>query len=85
MIDVLEWVGSLSGLAGAFMLATHTRVSRYGWLAFMSANVAMVLFAIGIQRYGLFVQQLGFMATSMLGIYRAGLFRISWIFSRTRK
>ena len=62
MIDFLEWAGSLSGLLGAFLLATHTRVSRYGWLAFLAANVAMIGFALGIGRYGLLVQQIGFMA-----------------------
>jgi len=72
VIDFLEWAGSLSGLLGAFLLATHTRVSRYGWLAFLAANLAMIGFAFGIGRYGLLVQQLGFMATSLLGIHRAG-------------
>lgn len=72
MITLLEWFGSISGLLGAFLLATHTRVSRYGWLAFLAANVAMIGFAFGIERYGLLVQQLGFMGTSLLGIYRAG-------------
>lgn len=72
MIDFLEWAGSLSGLLGAFLLATHTGISRYGWLAFLAANLAMVGFALGIDRYGLLVQQLGFMATSLLGIHRAG-------------
>lgn len=71
LIDQLEWIGSLSGLVGAFLLATHTRVSRYGWLAFLAANLAMIGFAVGIHRYGLLVQQVGFMATSLLGIYRA--------------
>ncbi len=72
MIDFLEWAGSLLGLLGALLLATHTRVSRYGWLAFLVANFAMIGFAFGIGRYGLLVQQLGFTATSLLGIYRAG-------------
>jgi len=72
MVDFLEWAGSLSGLVGAFLLATHSRVSRYGWLAFLIANIAMIGFALGIHRYGLLLQQLGFMGTSLLGIYRAG-------------
>ena len=50
LIDALEWAGSLLGLLGAFLLATHTRVSRYGWLAFLAANLAMIGFAIGIGR-----------------------------------
>lgn len=73
MIDALEIVGSASGLLGALLLATHTRVSRYGWLAFLLANFALIGFAIGIERYWLLAQQLGFMLTSLLGLYRSGL------------
>ena len=76
VVDALEWAGSLLGLLGAFLLATHTRVSRYGWLAFLAANLAMIGFAIGIGRYGLLLQQTGFMFTSLLGIYRAGFLRV---------
>ncbi|MBK4736146.1 hypothetical protein [Noviherbaspirillum pedocola] len=74
MITFFEWAGSLLGLVGAFLLATHTRFSRYGWLAFFAANLAMIAFALGIHRYGLLLQQTGFVATSILGLYRAGFF-----------
>lgn len=72
MIDFLEWAGAIAGLAGAFLLATHTRYSRYGWLAFLAANLALVGFALGIGRYGLLAQQVGFTVTTLLGLYRAG-------------
>lgn len=74
MIEFLEWAGSLLGLLGAFLLATHSRVSRYGWIAFFLANLCMVAFAFGIDRYGLLVQQIGFLVTSLLGLKRAGFF-----------
>ncbi|HAL39106.1 MAG TPA: hypothetical protein DCP03_13760 [Polaromonas sp.] len=67
----LEWTGALLGLLGAFLLATNSRVSRYGWYAFLAANVAMIGFAIGIDARGLLVQQIGFFATSCLGLCRA--------------
>ncbi|HET9643037.1 MAG TPA: hypothetical protein VFP68_06705 [Burkholderiaceae bacterium] len=73
MLTALEWSGSLLGLLGAYLLATHSRVSRYGWIAFLAANIAMIAFALGIERYGLLVQQAGFMGTSLLGLRRAGL------------
>ena len=73
MIDLCEWTGTATGLLGAFLLATHSRFSRYGWLAFLLANVAMIGFAWQIEKYGLLLQQLGFLATSILGIHRAGL------------
>lgn len=71
--QAFEWTGSLLGLLGAFLLATNTRVSRYGWLAFLAANLAMIAFAMSIGATGLLVQQLGFMGTSCLGLYRAGM------------
>lgn len=73
MIDVLEILGTAFGLLGAFLLASNTRISRYGWIAFFVANLALIGFAVGIERYWLLTQQLGFMATSLLGIYRSGL------------
>lgn len=71
MIVVLEWVGSALGLLGAYLLATHGRFARYGWIAFMGANLAMGAFALAIDAHGLLVQQLGFGCTSALGIRRA--------------
>jgi hypothetical protein len=55
------------------VLATNTRISRWGWLAFFLANLCSVGFAVGIERYGLMLQQLGFVATSLLGMARTGL------------
>ena len=71
MLSVLEWAGCVLGLLGAFLLATNSSISRYGWLAFFGANLAMIGLAIGIERNGLLVQQLGFLAISCLGMYRA--------------
>jgi len=72
MITFLEWSGSLISLVGAFLLATHSQVSRYGWLAYLAANFVMIGFALGIGRYGLLLQQIGFTVTTLLGIYKAG-------------
>jgi hypothetical protein len=71
MIVAFEWAGSILGLLGAFLLATHSPVSRYGWIAFLGANAAMIAFALGIQAWGLLLQQVGFTCTSVLGLCRA--------------
>ena len=67
---IYEWTGALLGLAGSFLLATNSSVSPFGWVAFFGANIAMVLFAKRIRAHGLFVQQLGFTATTLIGLYR---------------
>lgn len=70
-----EWFGCFAGLLGAFLLATNTAISRYGWVAFAVANVAMIVMAVLNGLHGLLLQQMGFTATSALGLYRAGFFR----------
>lgn len=79
MLHVFEWTGALLGLLGAFILATNTRFSRWGWVAFLGANVAMVCFAAAISAHGLLVQQLGFTLSSLLGLYRTGFLRLPFL------
>lgn len=74
-LTVLEWVGAVVGLAGAFLLAANTRVSALGWICFLCANFCMIGLAIGLERFGFLLQQVGFTASSLLGIYRAGLLK----------
>lgn len=71
MATFFEWSGALVGLLGALLLAMNVRISRYGWLAFLAANAFMIAFALCLDLRGLLVQQIGYTATSLLGIYRA--------------
>lgn len=77
MIQIFEWAGSLSGMVGALLLAMNTSISRYGWVAFLIANVGMIAFAWGIDARGLLLQQCFFAGTSLLGMYRTGLLAMS--------
>lgn len=69
--QALEWCGCVFGLLGAGLLALNVSASRYGWFGFAVANVALILYAWEARAFGLLVQQIGFSATSALGIYRA--------------
>lgn len=73
MTNYMEWIGSLSSLLGAFLIATHSEFSQYGWIAFIIANLALITFSVAIKRYGLLLQQVGFTVTSLLGLYHSGL------------
>ena len=70
----LEWTGCVLELLGAALLAFNLRYSRYGWLAFLGANVAMISFTLLIDKHGLLVSQIGFACTSVLGMWRSGFF-----------
>jgi nicotinamide riboside transporter PnuC len=70
--QAVEYVGTFFSIMGALLLATHTKASRYGWLAFLAANIILIALFVEKRLYGLVLQQLAFMGTSLLGIYRAG-------------
>ena len=69
----VEWGGALCGLLGAALLASHGRFAKFGWPAFLSANFFFVTWAVRIDALGLLVQQLGFMLTSLYGLYKSGI------------
>lgn len=80
MVTILEWSGSLLGLIGATLLACNASFSRFGWVFFLVANFCIIGFALAIERYGLTLQQAFFVLTSLLGMYRSGLFtRSGWV------
>ena len=69
-LHVLDWCGSALGLIGAYTLAFRLRASRYGWLAFFAANVVYIVMASSLGVPGLLAQQIGFLGSSAIGIYR---------------
>lgn len=72
---VMEWASTVCGLAGAYLLATNGRVARWGWVGFLLANLFAIAFALRATHYGLFIQQVGFLGSSLLGLRRSGLLR----------
>ncbi len=67
---LLEWLGCMTGLLGAMLLALNNRYSGYGFVAFLASNVCWVMYGMLGGAWGLVVMQLGFTATSLLGLYR---------------
>ena len=68
--ETVEMVGSIFGLIGALLLASNTKVSKFGWISYLVANVAMLMFAMDIGAKWMLIQQIGFTLTSLLGLYR---------------
>ncbi len=66
----MEWGGCALGLLGALLLSINTRVSRWGWIAFLASNFAWIGYALSTGAYGLLLQQAGFTVTSLIGIRR---------------
>ncbi|KQT11071.1 hypothetical protein ASG30_09320 [Ramlibacter sp. Leaf400] len=55
---------------GSLLLAVKGDHASWGWVAFLASNVAWIAFASARRHWFLLLQQLGFTATSVLGIWR---------------
>ena len=72
MSDInFEWLGSILGIAGAFLVALNGKYASYGWICFLLANMVMIGFAVESGLYGILCQQLVFMVTSVLGLWKS--------------
>lgn len=69
-MDRAEWLGSLTGLLGAGLLATNSGIAGYGFVAFLLSNACWMWVGMRRQMPAMLVMQAGFTATSLLGIYR---------------
>lgn len=68
-IKAAEWVGSLTGLVGSYLLAQNNAHSGYGFVFFLVSNACIFYFGSKTRAWGLVTMQTGFTATSLLGIY----------------
>ncbi|WP_245538816.1 hypothetical protein [Thiobacillus denitrificans] len=69
-VRIVEWFGSLTGLLGAGLLALNADFSGWGFAAFLVSNFAWIAFGVMSKSWGLVTMQVGFTATSILGMYR---------------
>lgn len=74
-LEILQWLGCITGVAGSLLLALNTRHSGWGFVLFLVSNGFWTLFALETHAPGLLAMQLIFTATSLVGIYR-------WLISR---
>ena len=65
-----EWFGSIAGVTGAALLAVNMPWSGYGWLLFLASNTAWILYAFMERVSSMFLMQLVFTGTSLIGVFR---------------
>jgi hypothetical protein len=60
-------------MACALPLATNTKFPKFGWIAFLISNAALIALFLRMGTYGLLAQQAFITATSVLGLGRQGM------------
>lgn len=64
-----EFAGSIFGLLGAFLVALQIPDFEFGFVFFLISNVFFIQFSLSGRYYALLLMQVGFTATSLMGIY----------------
>lgn len=70
LTDFLQWLGCITGVSGAYLLACNNSKSGWGFALFLISNGFWIAIAILAELPGMLVQQLAFTITSALGVYR---------------
>jgi hypothetical protein len=65
----IEAAAALFGLVGAALLATRNELAPWGWLAFLASNAGWIAFGCIRRLWFLVLHQVGFTATSLLGVH----------------
>jgi len=63
------WLGSVSALAGASLLAFKSDFAAFSWLFFLASCVFWMVYARQAKSKSLMTQQVGFMVINLVGMY----------------
>ena len=65
-MTIMEWAGCVTELCGAALLAMNNQYSGWGFVLFLSSNVAWITYGLISHATGMVVMQLGFTVTSLM-------------------
>ena len=68
-LDMLAWAGSVTGAAGAVVLAPRMRYSGWGWVLFLTSNIFWIATAVGRSDVPQLFMQSVLTITSMVGMW----------------
>jgi len=66
-----EWIASTTGIAGAVTNSLGGRLLRMTWPLWLVSNVLGIVVLWRLHAYGLLTQQLFYLATTLIGGFRA--------------
>ena len=68
--SVVKWVGTITGVVGAFILALNIPLSGWGWTLFLFSSLSWTFAAIVMKDMSLAVLQFAFVVVDMIGVWR---------------
>jgi len=68
--SALKWVGTITGVLGALMLALNIPLSGWGWTLFLVSSLSWTLAGAVMKDTSLVVLQFAFVVVDMIGVWR---------------
>lgn len=69
-MSAVKWFGTLTGVAGALILALNIPISGWGWVLFAVSAAAWTAAGMAMREYSLAVLQGTFLIVDLIGIWR---------------
>ena len=69
-MTVLKWFGTVTGVAGAMILALNIPISGWGWVLFALSALAWTIAGLVQRETSLVVLQGAFLVVDLIGIWR---------------
>lgn len=70
LIDAIAWAGSITGAAGAIVLAPRARYSGWGWVLFLASNVFWICASLARHDVPQLFMQAVLTITSLVGMWK---------------
>lgn len=71
-MNVLKWIGTVTGVVGAVIVASNTGYVIIGFSLYLVSSTCWTVVAYRVNERSLFIQQLVFALINLIGIYRWG-------------
>lgn len=64
----IEWFASLTALLGAFMVASNSVLTPYGFFAYLASNAGWLVVGLVTRSRPMVLMQMGFIASTVFGV-----------------
>ncbi|MFV2056437.1 MAG: hypothetical protein ACC707_08205 [Thiohalomonadales bacterium] len=69
-VSKLKWIGTITGIAGASLLAANVDISGYGFILFVVSAISWIIAGWTMKEMSLVFLNIAFLIINGFGIYR---------------
>lgn len=66
----LDLIGLICGVIGAYLVASRSDLTPYGWWFFLVSSIALTAYTLHRREHRMAILQIVFVGSNLLGLYR---------------